>query len=259
LGQPERLAGWLWGVAWRIALHAKARAARPGEREAQAFVDRGGDPVAEAGGRDLCAAVAAGGGGPPGRDPEARGPALWGGQNLRGDRPAGGLPPRLHVLAAGAGTRTGPPQIEGARHREHLSPPTRSPPNDTIRLIRPPRHGTLPRRGDAPSSVRREEAAQASASRVAPPQAHVFLSSTRRFRCLFSVSWRSGLVGAAGARWRLCGSRFAPGWIWRRSRSVPCCPPAPCSITGCSASRRRRPPLTSASSPTPTAPLASAS
>ena len=59
LGQPERLAGWLYGVARRIALHAKARAARREEREAGAFVVPVADPVAEAARRDLCAAVAA--------------------------------------------------------------------------------------------------------------------------------------------------------------------------------------------------------
>jgi RNA polymerase sigma factor (sigma-70 family) len=59
LGQPERLAGWLYGVAWRVALRAKGRAARRGECEARAATARVGDPIAEAARRDLCASVAA--------------------------------------------------------------------------------------------------------------------------------------------------------------------------------------------------------
>ena len=59
LGQPDRLAGGLYGVAWRVALRAKARAARRGECEVRPAAERVGDPVAEATRRDLCAAVAA--------------------------------------------------------------------------------------------------------------------------------------------------------------------------------------------------------
>jgi RNA polymerase sigma factor (sigma-70 family) len=71
LGQPDRLAGWLYGVAWRVALRAKTRAARRGECEARAATELVGDPIAEATWRDLCAAVAAAVDDLPGRYREA--------------------------------------------------------------------------------------------------------------------------------------------------------------------------------------------
>jgi hypothetical protein len=97
--------------------------------------------------------------------------------------------PSFFILHPSKGVPAGP----GKQSRPAPEQTYRSRRSQRIRA----RHVDVP--GDAPSSVRPEEAPGAWASRVVMTQAHVFLSSTRRFLCLFSVSWRSGLVGRAGA------------------------------------------------------------
>jgi RNA polymerase sigma factor (sigma-70 family) len=57
VGRRERLAGWLRGVAARIALHACADMARRADREARVPSRIPADPLAEVSGRELCEAL----------------------------------------------------------------------------------------------------------------------------------------------------------------------------------------------------------
>lgn len=55
IGRGERLAGWLYGVAYRIAKHAKVEAAQRNQRERRTPVQSSADPLTEITGRELCA------------------------------------------------------------------------------------------------------------------------------------------------------------------------------------------------------------
>jgi RNA polymerase sigma factor (sigma-70 family) len=57
VGRPERLANWLYGVAYRTALKARARAARRGQHERQAGAMAVTDPEDARAWRELCAAL----------------------------------------------------------------------------------------------------------------------------------------------------------------------------------------------------------
>jgi RNA polymerase sigma factor (sigma-70 family) len=59
LGRPERLAGWLYGVASRTARRAKGRAERRKVCEKQAASAKVADAFAEVSRRELCTIVAA--------------------------------------------------------------------------------------------------------------------------------------------------------------------------------------------------------
>jgi RNA polymerase sigma factor (sigma-70 family) len=59
IGRPDRLAGWLYGVALRIARHVKAAAARRWVHERRSATDRVADPLDEVARRDLGATVTA--------------------------------------------------------------------------------------------------------------------------------------------------------------------------------------------------------
>jgi RNA polymerase sigma factor (sigma-70 family) len=55
IGQPELLANWLYGVAYRTALHARAHAARRSENQGQAVSTPTPDPLLEVARRELWA------------------------------------------------------------------------------------------------------------------------------------------------------------------------------------------------------------
>jgi RNA polymerase sigma factor (sigma-70 family) len=57
IGRRELLASWLHGVAYRVACHLRADAARRQQREAQTPPRQSSDPLAEVTGRDLCDAI----------------------------------------------------------------------------------------------------------------------------------------------------------------------------------------------------------
>jgi RNA polymerase sigma factor (sigma-70 family) len=59
IGKAEQLAGWLYRVAWRIALRVRTKAARREAREQGAAAAKVADPVAEVARRDLCSVVTA--------------------------------------------------------------------------------------------------------------------------------------------------------------------------------------------------------
>jgi RNA polymerase sigma factor (sigma-70 family) len=59
IGQPERLANWLYGVAARVAGQAKVRAARCWAHERQAVPAPVADPAGEVAWRDLCTVLTA--------------------------------------------------------------------------------------------------------------------------------------------------------------------------------------------------------
>jgi RNA polymerase sigma factor (sigma-70 family) len=57
IAQPELLANWLYGVAYRVALKARANAARRSEHERRAPVKAWVEPIVEATGRELRSAL----------------------------------------------------------------------------------------------------------------------------------------------------------------------------------------------------------